>query len=77
MEPEGSSQCSQQPATGHCSEPGELSAQPVSLICILTSLHLRLGLPISLFPSSCPTRYFVYAFHTIDACSMSLPSYRS
>jgi hypothetical protein len=55
-EPEGSSPCSQQPASDPYPEPGEstppLPPQPISLRSIwIPSSHLCLGLPSGLLPS--------------------------
>jgi hypothetical protein len=60
MEPEGSLQHAQEPAT--CLLPCARSikftpSQPISLISILLlSPHLRLGLPSGLYPSGSPTK---------------------
>jgi hypothetical protein len=60
MEPEGSMPCSQEPSTGPYPEPHP--SNPISLrsILILTT-HLRLGIPIGLFPSGFPTN-ILHAF---------------
>jgi hypothetical protein len=61
-EPEGSSQCSQEPSTGPYPETDWSSPyHPISLRSILMSIHLRLGLPSGLFPSGFPTN-ILYAF---------------
>jgi hypothetical protein len=51
-EPEGSSPCSQEPSTGPYPEPDRSSpSYPISLrSIIISSTHLRLGLPSGLFP---------------------------
>jgi hypothetical protein len=51
MEPEGSSQCSQKPATGSYPEPAEFISPHRYL-----SSHLRLGLPSGLLPSGFPIK---------------------
>jgi hypothetical protein len=45
MEPEGSSPCSQKPATGPYPEPAESSSPHRSLSILMLSSHLRLGIP--------------------------------
>jgi hypothetical protein len=62
MEPEGSSQCSQEPSTGPYPEPDQSSPYYLILRSILIlSIHLRLDLPSGLFPSGIPTN-ILYAF---------------
>jgi hypothetical protein len=58
MEPEGSLQCSQQPATGPLPEPDAYTLTHI-YTCTLRSIlilysHLRLGLPSGLFHSHFP-----------------------
>jgi hypothetical protein len=63
MEPEGSLPCSQEPSTGPYPEPDRSSPyHPISVRSIvILSTHLRLGLPIGIFPSGFPTT-ILYAF---------------
>jgi hypothetical protein len=66
MEPKIPLPCSQEPATGPCSEPDECSLQPrtqIALRSILIFSHLCLGLPNSLLPSDFPTE-ILYVFLT-------------
>jgi hypothetical protein len=63
MEPEASLPCSQEPFTGPYPEPDQSNpSHPISLKSILiSSTHLRLGLPSGLFPSGFPTN-ILYTF---------------
>jgi hypothetical protein len=79
QEPEGSSQHSQQPATGPCPEPVESNPQPppkpISPRSILIqSSHLCLGLPSGLFPLDFPTKtlYTFLSSHMRATCPIHL-----
>jgi hypothetical protein len=63
MEPEGSIPCSQESSTGPYPEPYQSNPlHPIPLRSILiSSTHLRLGLPSDFFPSGMPTN-ILYAF---------------
>jgi hypothetical protein len=71
-EAEGSSPCSQQPATGPYPDPAESTLQPPQPIYKIYSelFHLRLGLTSGLFPSGFPTitLYTFLAPLTRDTC---------
>jgi hypothetical protein len=66
MKPGGSLPCSQEPSTGPYPEPGRSSPyhRILSLVLrsiLISSTHLRLGLPSGLFPSGFPNN-ILYAF---------------
>jgi hypothetical protein len=66
MEPEGSLPHSQELSTCPYPEPNQSSPRqpnlPLKRSILILSTHLRLGIPIGLFPSGFPTNSLLYAF---------------
>jgi hypothetical protein len=78
MEPEESLLCLQEPPTGPCSVPDESSPYHPHLISqrsiLISSSHLRLGLPSGLFPSGFLTKLLYAALfspHVLHSLAIS------